>query len=127
VVGIKALKNKTFAQLRNIGQIMKNVKTPTSRSYHEFLIESLKNREEAAGYIEVVLEEGGDQPILLRKAIRNVVESCAKSDRLSDSAKQLHEKFDKMLTESNASEIYTFIELLDKLGFRVAICADDDE
>ncbi|MCL1468705.1 DNA-binding protein [Argonema galeatum] len=100
---------------------MKNVKTPTSRSYHEFLIESLKNREEAAGYIEVVLEEGGDHPILLRKAIRNVVESWAKSDRLTDSAKQLHEKLDRMLTESNAAEIYTFIELLDALGFRVAI------
>ena len=106
---------------------MKNVKTPTSRSYHEFLIESLKNREEAAGYIEVVLEEGGDQPILLRKAIRNVVESCAKSDRLSDSAKQLHEKLDRILTESNASEIYTFVELLNALGFRVAISPKETE
>lgn len=75
----------------------------------------------------VVLSEGGDQPVLLRKAIRNVVESWAKSDRLSDSAKQLHEKLDKMLTESNATEIYTFIELLDKLGFRVAIAPKDPE
>jgi len=106
---------------------MKKVKTPTSRSYHEFLIESLKNREEAAGYIELVLEEGGDQPVLLRKAIRNVVESWAKSDRLSDSAKQLHEKLDKMLTESNAAEIYTFIELLNKLDFRVAILPKEPE
>ncbi|WP_206756634.1 hypothetical protein [Aerosakkonema funiforme] len=56
-----------------------------------------------------------------------MVESCAKSDRLSDSAKQLHEKLDKMLTESNASEIYTFIELLDALGFRVAIALKDPE
>ncbi|MFB2921373.1 MULTISPECIES: DNA-binding protein [Aerosakkonema] len=100
---------------------MKNLKTPTSDSYHDYLIESLKNREEAAGYIEVVLEEGGDQPVLLRKAIRNVVESWAKSDRLSDATKQLHENLERMLTESNAAEIYTFIELMDKLGFRVAI------
>ncbi|MCL1469969.1 transcriptional regulator [Argonema antarcticum] len=106
---------------------MKNLKTPTSDSYHDYLIESLKNREEAAGYIEVVLEEGGDQPILLRKAIRNVVESCAKSDRLSDSAKQLHEKFDRILTESNATEIYTFVELLNAIGFRVAIAPKDPE
>lgn len=100
---------------------MKNVKVPTSRSYYEFLIESLKNREEAAGYIEVVLEEGGDQPILLRKAIRNVVEAWEKCDRLSESTKQLHEKLDRMLTESNATGIYTFIQLLNELGFQLTI------
>lgn len=100
---------------------MKKVKVPTSRSYHEFLIESLKNHEEAAGYIEIVLEEGGDQPVLLRKAIRNVVEAWEKSDRLSESTKQLHEKFDKMLTENNATEIYTFVELLNELGFQITI------
>lgn len=100
---------------------MKNLKMPTSDSYPDFLIESLKNREEAAGYIEVVLEEGGDQPILLRKAIRNVVEAWAKSDRLSESTKQLHEKLDRILTETNATEIYTFVELLNELGFQLKI------
>ncbi|MFB2897084.1 transcriptional regulator [Aerosakkonemataceae cyanobacterium BLCC-F50] len=100
---------------------MKNLKMPTSDSYHKFLIESLKNREEAAGYIEVVLEEGGDQPVLLRKAIRNVVEAWERCDRLSPSTKQLHEKLDRILTESNASEIYTFVELLNSLGFQVTI------
>ncbi|MGA9380425.1 MAG: transcriptional regulator [Phormidium sp.] len=106
---------------------MKNLKTPTSDSYHEFLIESLTNREEAAGYIEVVLEEGGDQPVLLRKAIRNVVEAWEKCDRLSESTKQLHEKLDKMLTESNATEIYTFIELMNALGFQVTISPKETE
>ncbi|MFB2937373.1 transcriptional regulator [Aerosakkonemataceae cyanobacterium BLCC-F154] len=106
---------------------MKNLKTPTSDSYHDYLIESLKNREEAAGYIEVVLEEGGDQPVLLRKAIRNVVEAWEKSDRLSESTKQLHEKLDRILTESNATEIYTFIELINSLGFQVTISAKETE
>ncbi|MBE9225029.1 transcriptional regulator [Phormidium sp. LEGE 05292] len=100
---------------------MKNVKVPTSRSYHEFLIESLENREEAAGYIEIVLEEGGDQPVLLRKAIRNVVEAWERCDRISESTKQLHEKLDRMLTESNATEIYTFFQLLNELGFHIII------
>lgn len=100
---------------------MKNLKMPTSDSYHDFLIESLKNWEEAAGYIEIVLEEGGDQPVLLRKAIRNVVEAWEKCDRLSESTKQLHEKLDKMLTESNATEIYTFVQLLNELGFQLTI------
>jgi hypothetical protein len=43
---------------------MKDVKTPTSRSYHDYLISSLKNPERAAGNIEVALklEEKDPQP-----------------------------------------------------------------
>ncbi|WP_242060409.1 helix-turn-helix domain-containing transcriptional regulator [Aerosakkonema funiforme] len=100
---------------------------PTSDSYREFLIECLKDPEHAAGYIEAILEEKDPEPELLRNAVRKVIEACAKSDRLSDSAKQLHEKLDKILTESNAAEIYTFIELMDKLGFRVAILPKETE
>ncbi|WP_374795868.1 hypothetical protein [Aerosakkonema funiforme] len=39
----------------------------------------------------------------------------------------MHEKLDRILTESNATEIYTFIELLDALGFQVAIAPKDPE
>lgn len=104
---------------------MKDVKMPTSRSYQAFLIESLKNSEEAAGYIEVMLEEGSDEPLLLRNALHNVVEACASMNKLSESAQQHHEKLDKMLTESGGAEIYTLVKLLDELGFRVAICAQE--
>lgn len=106
---------------------MKSVKMPTSDSYREFLIECLKDPEHAAGYIEAILEEKDPEPELLRNAVRKVIEAYVKSDRLSDSAKQLHEKLDKILTESNAAEIYTFIELMDKLGFRVAILPKETE
>ena len=106
---------------------MKSVKMPTSDSYREFLIECLKDPEHAAGYIEAILEEKDPEPELLRNAIRKVIEAYAKSDRLTDSAKQLHEKLDQMLTESNTAEIYTFIELMDKLGFRVAILLKEIE
>jgi len=92
-----------------------------SVSYHEDLIQFLKDPEHAAGYIEAILEEKDPEPKLLGNALRKVIEAWAKSDRLSDSAKQLHEKLDRMLTESNPAEIYTFIELLDTIGFRVAI------
>lgn len=99
---------------------------PTSRSYQTFLIEALKNTEEAAGYIEIMLEEGSDEPLLLRNALHNVVEACARMNKLSESAKQHHEKLDKMLTESGGAEIYTFIEFLDALGFRVEIAPKDN-
>ncbi|MFB2921371.1 MULTISPECIES: transcriptional regulator [Aerosakkonema] len=106
---------------------MKSVKIPTSDRYREFLIECLKDPEHAAGYIEAILEEKEPEPELLRNALRKVIEAWEKSARLSESTKQLHEKLDGILTESNAVEIYTFIELMDKLGFRVAILPKEIE
>lgn len=102
---------------------MKNVKIPTSRSYREFLIESLKNPERSAAYIEagLELEEESPDPELLRAMLKDVIDARINTNNISDAAKQLYEKLDGILTESNAAEIYTFMELMDKLGFRVAI------
>ncbi|BCL38431.1 hypothetical protein NSMS1_48780 [Nostoc sp. MS1] len=44
-----------------------------SRSYHEKLIQDLKDPLEAAAYIEVVLEE--NDPRMLSKALKNVIEA----------------------------------------------------
>ncbi|OKH40989.1 transcriptional regulator [[Phormidium ambiguum] IAM M-71] len=101
---------------------MKDVKVPTSRSYREFLIESLKNPERSAAYIEAVLEleEESPDPELLRAVLKDVIEAQI-NNNLSESTKQLHEKLDRILTESNATEIYTFVELLNELGFQLTI------
>ena len=45
--------------------ILKIVKTSTSRSYHEYLIESLQNPRSAAAYLETFLEDGTEEEILL--------------------------------------------------------------
>jgi DNA-binding phage protein len=106
---------------------MKNVKMPTSDSYREYLIESLKEPEEAAGYIEAILEEKDPEPELLRNAIRKVIEARIRMNALSESAKQHHEKLDKILTASAGSEIYCFVELLEALGFKLGITVADSE
>ena len=100
---------------------MTNLKTKKSDSYHEYLIESLKDIEEAAGYIEVALEEGKNEPFLLRKVLKNVAEAYASQNNFSDSAKQQHQKLEKMLLESDGVEIYTLVNFLDELGFRLAV------
>ena len=41
------------------------MKTSTSRSYHEYLIESLQNPRSAAAYLETFLEDGTEEEILL--------------------------------------------------------------
>ena len=102
---------------------MKNVKTPTSRSYNEYLISSLKDPERAAGYIAVMLEldEEGFEPELLRSGLKDVVDARIQMNNFSEEAKERYERLNKMLLETKAAEIYSLIEFLDALGFRIAI------
>ncbi|WP_445247581.1 helix-turn-helix domain-containing transcriptional regulator [Microcoleus sp. OTE_8_concoct_300] len=100
---------------------------PTSDSYREYLIESLKDPEEAAGFIGAILEEKDPEPVLLRNAIRKVIEARIRMNALSESAKEHHEKLDKMLTESGGSEIYSLVELLEALGFKLEITVADTD
>lgn len=106
---------------------MKDVKAPTSRSYQEFLIESLRNAQEAAGYIEVTLTEARDEPKLLQMVLKDVVDSRLKFNIFSEEAKFQWEKLDKMLSESNGSEIYSLVALLEALGFKLEISVADIE
>lgn len=102
---------------------MKEVKTQRSRSYREYLISSLKDTEHAAAYIGVMLEldEEDFEPELLRSALKEVMEAREQINNLSEEAKQRYEKFDNMLLETKGAEIYSLIEFLDALGFRITI------
>ena len=104
---------------------MKQLKMPTSDSYREYLIESLKDAEHAGDFIGAILEEKDAEPELLRNAIRKVIEARIRMNALSDSAKKYHERLDKMLTASSGSEIYCFVELLEALGFKLGITVED--
>ncbi|MUG91984.1 transcriptional regulator [Scytonema sp. UIC 10036] len=104
---------------------MKNVKTPTSDSWSDALIQSLKNPERAVGYIEAVLEEKNPEPELLSSALKDVIAARLLCDNLSEEAKQHFEKLDTILSETGGTEIYTLVEFLDALGFRIAIIPKD--
>ena len=106
---------------------MKNVKAPTSDSYRDYLSESLHEPEEAAGFIGAILEEKYPEPALLRNAIRKVIDARMRMNTLSESAKQHHEKLDRILSESEGSEIYSLVELLEALGFKLEITVADTE
>lgn len=106
---------------------MKQMTMPTSDSYYESLIESLKDAEHAGAFIGAILEEKDPEPELLRNAIRKVIEARIRMNALSDSAKQYHERLDKMLTASSGSEIYCFVELLEALGFKLEISVEGGE
>ena len=104
---------------------MKNVKIPTSDSWHDALIDSLKNPERAAGYIEAILEEKQPEPELLHSALKDVINARMSSNNLSEEAKNCYQRLDKILLETQSTEIYTLAELLDALGYRIALVAKD--
>ena len=92
---------------------------PRSISYHEELIEALKDPLEAAPYIEVVLEEG--DPKMLRIALKNVIEARGGVALLSEQVKQSYDKLDQMLEENGEIELYCLSALLDALGLQLAV------
>ncbi|QLE59506.1 DNA-binding protein [Nostoc sp. TCL26-01] len=92
---------------------------PRSTSYHEKLIQDLKNPLEAAAYIEVVLEEG--DPKMLSKALQNVIESHGGVDQLSTEVKELYNKLDQMLSDKGKIEFYSLNSLLDAIGLHLAV------
>lgn len=106
---------------------MKDVKMPTSTSYHDYLVSSLQDSQHAADYIAVALEleEEGREPELLKAMLKNVIEARLKSNNLLEVAKQHYEQLDKILSETGGAEIYTLIEFLDALGYRIAIAPKD--
>jgi probable addiction module antidote protein len=93
---------------------MEDGKMPKSVSYHSYLIESLKDRDEAAAYIKAVLEEG--DPELLMHALTDVAEARGGILQL------LHqEKLNQLMSEKASAELYSLEALLDALGFQLKI------
>ena len=94
---------------------------PKSLSYHEFLIQSLKETEDVAAYLEAALEEKDPEPELLSRVLSHVIEAQMQSNHLSNSAQLNYDKLKKMLDESGGSEIYTFVSFLNTLGFELSV------
>ncbi len=94
---------------------------PKSLSYHEFLIQSLKDDEDIAAYLEAALEEKDPEPELLSRVLSNVIEARMQSQHLSSSALFNHDKLKKILDESGGKEIYAFVNFLETLGFELLV------
>lgn len=99
---------------------------PTSRSYREYLIDSLKDPKEAAAYLEAALEEGDND--LLHAALRNVVEARVAANQTIDNQaidvdEQAHEllKLMRQLTEQPQLNLLSWIKVLNTLGLKLSI------
>lgn len=104
---------------------MESVKTALSDSWQDALIESLKNPEKAAGYLEAVLVEKEPETELLLAVIKDIVDARIRMNNLSSKAKQQYEQLEKMLVKTGGAEVYSFVNLLDTLGFSLVVTPKD--
>jgi hypothetical protein len=99
---------------------------PTSRSYHDYLIKSLKDPVEAAGYLEVVLEDCTLEE--LRLAIGHVAEAqLASFDDSQDNSQPLpssranSEALQAILASKDSLDELALVQAIGKLGFQLSV------
>jgi DNA-binding phage protein len=94
---------------------------PTSRSYHTYLIESLQDPEEAAAYLDAVLEDGNFEEI------RSALTQIAAAQMLvvaSDTSLAAHRKaIYEILAQPTQLDSSVLLNILSDLGFRISVAA----
>ncbi len=94
-------------------------------SYEEWLLHSLRDRKEAAAYLQVALKEfqkdGHLEAFLM--ALRHVVEAQGGIGKLSRTTRLNRESLYKMLSKKGNPKLQTVGILLDKLGLEFSIRA----
>ena len=100
---------------------------PKTHSYHDYLIKSLQEIEEAAAYIQAILEEKDPESELLLTVLRDVVKAQGKVSIMAEENQQNWEKLEELLKVSGGEEIYRFIGLLKALGLKTEIAASQGE
>ncbi len=94
------------------------------RSYHQDLMEDLKNPKEAADYLNAALEEGDKEAFLL--ALRNVLEAQGGMTKFSRYSKLNRVSLYKMLSKSGNPEFESVMSLLNALGIKFQVVSRAD-
>lgn len=87
--------------------------------YEQWLIERLKDPDEAAGYLEAVIEEGDQAALML--ALRQVAQAQGGIARIARKAKLTREATYRMLSRSGNPELRSLTALLAAAGLRLAV------
>ena len=90
-----------------------------SRRYEDVLDEDLKDRAEAAGYLNACLEDGDPGVFLL--ALRDVARAQGGVAKLAEITELNREHLYRILSENGNPEFRSLEALLDALGFRLAV------
>lgn len=94
-----------------------------SVSYHDYLIQSLKDPKEAAGRLNAALEEGDPRAFL--QALRNVAEARGGMSKTAAASNPNRESLYRMLSRKGNPSLQSLAALLSSLGFRLAVESKD--
>ena len=95
---------------------MKSVPTQTSKNYHSYLIESLKDPAEAAGYLEAFLEEDSPEPELCYTVLSHILEALGETYLKPEQQAAHHQKLIQILNQPGNIAIYDLSQWLETLG-----------
>lgn len=96
----------------------------TTKSYRQYLIESLKDPNESAAYLWAILQEENPEPELLKSALEDILEAAA--TKLSSEEKQLQSEWLEQLTNYSGSDaIYGLAQWLQKLGLELTVTVSE--
>ena len=92
------------------------MKVPAAVSYHDYLIKSLKDPEEASGYLNAALEAGDKKAFFM--ALRNVIEARGGMTRFAKASKINRVSLYKMLSGKGNPGFLNILVLLQHAGLR---------
>ena len=93
------------------------------KRYQKYLIEALKDPEEAAGYLNAVFET--KDPKMFLVALRNVAEARGGMVRLSRKIKMSRANLYKMLSKNGHPEIQSLHKVLAAFGLSLAVAVKE--
>lgn len=101
-------------------------KQKRSVSYHDVLIEELKDHDEAVAYLNAALEESllGDEEsqVILLNALRNVAEAQGGLGKLAKKTHIRREVLYRVLSPQGNPEFSTFTSLVHAMGLNLKFC-----
>lgn len=96
-----------------------------SESYQDYLIESLKDPEEAAGYLNAALESGDIKSFLV--ALHNVVQAQGGVSKLAEHSNKSRSSLYKTLSMNGNPYLKSTYEILSSMDMHLAIVADKNK
>jgi DNA-binding phage protein len=96
-----------------------------TKPYHTYLIESLKDPEEAAAYLDVVLAEGDTEHILL--ALKNVAEARRELVSHTNNHDLTWENCYQSIAQGQPIALPTIAHLLNELGLKLSVTIKESQ
>jgi len=98
---------------------------PAKDSYHDYLIESLRDIHHAAMYLEACLEESDPEPELLRQVLLNIAEALGQTNPYASTAKVDMTQLDEVFSAQGSTAIYGLVNWLSQLGLKLTIAVQE--